>query len=681
MEGDCIMGRKAFGIIALILISLLTFMGCELNSSSSTAPGNLKIYLSSSAVSSLAADSSLTAYIRTGNSSGAIVKEVVLSKDSTAVNIDLNPGTYFLTLNNKSFTIATTISISSGGTHSVSINPVTTGNVKFILSDSVKEIIKKYYYSLSIEIRKTVSSAPINTVLFHSGSLSNQLYQLENGSYYLTYTFSSYNGDIELIIPETVTVKSGETAQVDIDCKPFGTVKIEMSSEASSFYSGSFFIDFYSDLERINLVKSFECNSWAINKTTTLAPDTYYLSYRCYGGEPFIIDESVDVISGSESTVKVEKNTDIGYVAIYDTIKNNTANSTIPERSGFNIIFSDTESDYTYKYNYQYSNSVYLKKGSYNITIENDPDDTGLIVSSDTTQITIDDSRREMTLNLWVVGSLNLALQGSDEASVNLTFEKLVESNETEVKKIVVVNSNEHKVYLPVGEYQVTAKMISDNDYLDFRLPSERIYLYQKKNVDYKPEVFRTGALQLSFTDEFYDKLDRLSVVVNLYRNGEFYEEKVITKDTKENPTWYLQEGFYTYELEYDEDLMSMSFDSDSFSITYSETTPLKCSSYSFAQCVAVDIQNKIPGASKVNYYHNYEYIDGNSIETFKVLNYPKGSIIRWYQVGGETVELISEGDKFVKDQTNNNVYLTRLQVRIYLDNQLIDVQQIGNIW
>lgn len=675
------MGRKAFGIIALILISLLTFMGCELNSSSSTAPGNLKIYLSSSAVSSLAADSSLTAYIRTGNSSGAIVKEVVLSKDSTAVNIDLNPGTYFLTLNNKSFTIATTISISSGGTHSVSINPVTTGNVKFILSDSVKEIIKKYYYSLSIEIRKTVSSAPINTVLFHSGSLSNQLYQLENGSYYLTYTFSSYNGDIELIIPETVTVKSGETAQVDIDCKPFGTVKIEMSSEASSFYSGSFFIDFYSDLERINLVKSFECNSWAINKTTTLAPDTYYLSYRCYGGEPFIIDETVDVISGGESTVKVEKNSDIGYIWIGYRIINGSNNSLSSTISGFNIIFSDTESDYSYIYNYQYSNNVYLKKGSYNITIENDPDDTGLIVSSNTTQITINDERSELSLNLLVVGSVNLVSQGSDEASVNLTFEKLVESNETEVKETYVVNSNVQKVYLPVGEYQVTGSMESDNKYIDFRLPSESIYLYQKKNMDYKPEVFRTGSLELSLTDEFYEKLDRLSVVVHLYRNGEFYEDRVITKAMKENPKWYLQEGFYTYELEYDEDLMSITLDSDSFSITYSETTPLKCSCYSFAQCVAVDIQNKIPGDSKVNYYRNSKYIDGNYVVTFKVLDYPKGSIIRWYQVGGDTVKCIYEGDKFENDQTNHFIDLSRLQVRIYLDNQLIDVQQIGNIW
>lgn len=679
MEGDCIMGRKAFGIIALILISLLTFMGCELNSSSSTATGNLKIYLSSSAVSSLAADSSLTAYIRTGNSSGAIVKEVVLSKDSTAVNIDLNPGTYFLTLNNKSFTIATTISISSGGTHSVSINPVTTGNVKFILSDSVKEIIKKNYYSLSIEIRKTVSSAPINTVLFHSGSLSNQLYQLENGSYYLTYRFSSYDGGIELTIPETVTVKSGETAQVDIDCKPYGTVKIEMSSEASSLYTSNFIIYFYSDAARTELVKSLEYHSW--NNTITLNPGSYYLSYRCNEGEPFIIDESVDVIRGGESIVKVEKNSDIGYVAIYDIIKNNTTHSTIPERSGFNIIFSDTESNYSYIYNYQYSNSVYLKKGSYNITIENDPDDTGLIVSSDTTQITIDDSRREMTLNLWVVGSINFATNDSSEASVALTLEKIVESNESEVKKTYSVDNNVQKVYLPVGEYKVTGSLVTDNPYIDFRLPYEAIFLYHKKNVDYRPELFRTGVLELSLTDDFYEKLDKLPVRVHLYRNGEYYEDRIINDSTKNNPKWYLPEGFYTYELEYDEDLMAITFESKSFDISYSETTSLKCSSYTFAQCLAVDIQNRIPGASKIKYYRNSEYTDDGNIVTYKVLDYPKGSIIRWYQVGGETGECIYEGNKFVNNQSNSYINLSRLQVRIYLDNQLIDVQQIGNIW
>ncbi|MCI7806389.1 MAG: hypothetical protein MR563_04500 [Spirochaetales bacterium] len=668
------MGRKAFGIIALILISLLTFMGCELNSSSSTAPGNLKIYLSSSAVSSLAADSSLTAYIRTGNSSGAIVKEVVLSKDSTAVNIDLNPGTYYLTLNNKSFTIATTISISSGGKHSVSINPVTTGKVKFVLSDSVKEIIKKNYYSLSIEIRKTVSSAPINTVLFHSGSLSNQLYQLENGSYYLTYTFSSYNGGIELTIPETVTVKSGETTQVDIDCKPNGTVKVEMSSEASSVSPSNFVIYFYCDAERTDLANSLKY--YSLNNTLSLDPGTYYISYTCDNGDPFDIDETVDVVNGGASTVKVDKKNDINYVFIDDYIRNNSSNLYPPDRDGFRIVFSDKDSDYTYSYNYKYSNNVYLKKGTYNISFENNPDDSGFLVSSDTTQISIGAERSNLILNLWVVGSINFAINDSSEASVALTLEKIVESNESEVKKIYSVDNNVQKVYLPVGEYKVTGSLVTDNPYIDFRLPSETIFLYQKKNVDYRPEVFRTGVLELSLTDDFYEKLDKLSVVVHLYRNGEYFKDLVISETTRENNRWYLPEGVYTYELEYDKHLMNLAFDADSFNVSYAKTTPIVCNNYGFARCIAVDIQNKIPGASKIEYYSYQDY----PVLKIRLRNYPEGSVIKLYDMSNGT-RFLGEGDYFEISLDQQGINKDNLQIRITKDNMLLDVQQIGNLW
>lgn len=670
--------RKAFCVISLILIAFFTLIGCDQNTSSSTTPGSLKIYLSSSAVSSLAADSSLTVDIRTGSTSGTIVKSFVLSKNSSSITTELNPGTYYLTLSNKSFTVSSTVYISAGGTYTVSINPETTGRVKFIISDTVKDIINKTHYNLTIDIRKTISSAPINSVWFGSGS-SSQLVQLENGTYYLTYNFYTYNGDIELTIPETVTVKSGETTQIDIDCKPNGTVKVEMSSEASSVNPSNFVIYFYCDAERTDLANSLEYYSWSNN--LSLDPGTYYISYTCDNGDPFDIDETVDVVNGGASTVKVDKKNDIDYVFIYDYIKNNSSNLYPPDRDGFRIVFSDKDSDYTYSYNYIYPKNVYLKKGTYNISFENNPDDSGFLVSSDTTQISIGAERSNLVLNLWVVGSINFATNDSSEASVALTLEKIVESNESEVKKTYSVDNNVQKVYLPVGEYKVTGSLVTDNPYIDFRLPSEAISLYHKKNVDYRPEIFRTGVLQLSLTDDFYEKLDKLPVRVHLYRNGEYYEDRIINDSTKNNPKWYLPEGFYTYELEYDEDLMAITFESESFDISYSETTSLKCSSYTFAQCLAVDIQNRIPGASKINYYRNSEYTDDGNIVTYKVLDYPKGSIIRWYQVGGETAECIYEGNKFVNNQSNSYINLSRLQVRIYLDNQLIDVQQIGNIW
>lgn len=665
--------RKAFCVISLILIAFFTLIGCDQNTSSSTTPGSLKIYLSSSAVTSLAADSSLTVDIRTGSTSGTIVKSFVLSKNSSSITTELNPGTYYLTLSNKTFTVSSTVYISAGGTYTVSINPETTGRVKFIISDTVKDIINKTHYNLTIDIRKTISSAPINSVWFGSGS-SSQLVQLENGTYYLTYTFYTYNGDIELTIPETVTVKSGETTQVDIDCKPNGTVKVEMSSEASSVSPSNFVIYFYCDAERTDLANSLKY--YSLNNTLSLDPGTYYISYTCDNGDPFDIDETVDVVNGGASTVKVDKKNDINYVFIDDYIRNNSSNLYPPDRDGFRIVFSDKDSDYTYSYNYKYSNNVYLKKGTYNISFENNPDDSGFLVSSDTTQISIGAERSNLILNLWVVGSINFAINDSSEASVALTLEKIVESNESEVKKIYSVDNNVQKVYLPVGEYKVTGSLVTDNPYIDFRLPSETIFLYQKKNVDYRPEVFRTGVLELSLTDDFYEKLDKLSVVVHLYRNGEYFKDLVISETTRENNRWYLPEGVYTYELEYDKHLMNLAFDADSFNVSYAKTTPIVCNKYGFARCIAVDIQNKIPGASKIEYYSYQDY----PVLKIRLRNYPEGSVIKLYDMSNGT-RCLGEGDYFEISLDQQGINKDNLQIRITKDNMLLDVQQIGNLW
>lgn len=665
--------RKAFCVISLILIAFFTLIGCDQNTSSSTTPGSLKIYLSSSAVTSLAADSSLTVDIRTGSTSGTIVKSFVLSKNSSSITTELNPGTYYLTLSNKTFTVSSTVYISAGGTYTVSINPETTGRVKFIISDTVKDIINKTHYNLTIDIRKTISSAPINSVWFGSGS-SSQLVQLENGTYYLTYTFYTYNGDIELTIPETVTVKSGETTQVDIDCKPNGTVKVEMSSEASSVSPSNFVIYFYCDAERTDLANSLKY--YSLNNTLSLDPGTYYISYTCDNGDPFDIDETVDVVNGGASTVKVDKKNDINYVFIDDYIRNNSSNLYPPDRDGFRIVFSDKDSDYTYSYNYKYSNNVYLKKGTYNISFENNPDDSGFLVSSDTTQISIGAERSNLILNLWVVGSINFAINDSSEASVALTLEKIVESNESEVKKIYSVDNNVQKVYLPVGEYKVTGSLVTDNPYIDFRLPSETIFLYQKKNVDYRPEVFRTGVLELSLTDDFYEKLDKLSVVVHLYRNGEYFKDLVISETTRENNRWYLPEGVYKYELEYDKHLMNLAFDADSFNVSYAKTTPIVCNKYGFARCIAVDIQNKIPGASKIEYYSYQDY----PVLKIRLRNYPEGSVIKLYDMSNGT-RCLGEGDYFEISLDQQGINKDNLQIRITKDNMLLDVQQIGNLW
>lgn len=670
--------KKAFSIFTLILIAFLTLFGCEQGQNPvESNPGKLKLFLSTDALSIIDESESVTVYIRTGSSTGTIIKPILLSRETSSVTTELNPGTYFLTVSTKSLTVATSVVITSEQTSSVSLNPITKGKVKFILPNDVQKILSGNYYSLKIEVRKTLSSAPLSIVAFSNISSASQIMELEKGTYYLSYTFEPNYNHMEFSLPETVTVVAGEVTEITVNSVPKGTVNIQLSSDAASLYLTNLKFHFFSDPEKTDLVSSFDY--YTHSTKTSLDPGTYYVSYICDNGDPLIIDDSVTVVNGMESSLNVRSKENLGKININNILKNNTNTGYIPLE--YKTIWTRTDSEDNYSYTKKGDGYFYAEKGTYSVKLENDPDITGMIVALQSDSAVIDDSSyKEFVVNSVVVGSVCIGGIGFDDASLKLTFEKNVNANESEVNETCTVQLDEQKIYLPVGDYFVTGFLNSDDEYLDFRLPSDKISLYHKKNVNYQPEVFRTGALELSLTEDFYEKLDKLSVVVHLYRNGEYYEDRILNESTKDNLIWYLPEGFYTYVLEYDEDLMSMSFESDSFDITYADTVKMNCSSYSFADCIAVDIQNKIPGATKINYYLNREWIDDDFYVTFKVQNYPSGAVIRWYIIKDKP-ELIHEGEKFVNDQTKNGIDFDSLQLRIYLNNQIIDVQQIGNIW
>ena len=662
--------KKAFSIMALILIAFLTLFGCEQGQNPvESNPGKLKLFLSADALSIIDESESVTVYIRTGSSTGTIIKPILLSRETSSVTTELNPGTYFLTVSTKSVTVATSVVITSEQTSSVSLNPITKGKVKFILPDDVQKMLSGNYYSLKIEVRKTLSSAPLSIVAFSNISSASQIMELEKGTYYLTYTFDPNYSLMEFSLPETVTVVAGEVTEITVNSVPKGTVNIQLSSDAASLYPTNLKFHFFSDPEKTDLVSSFDY--YTHSTKTSLDPGTYYVSYSCDDGEPLIIDDSVTVVNGRESSLNVRAKENLGRINIYSSIINDTNTGYIPRE--YKTIWTRTDSEDNYSYTKKGDGYFYAEKGTYSVKLENDPDITGMIVTLQSDSAVIDDaSYKDFVVNSVVVGSVSIGGIGFDDASLTLTFEKNMNANEAEVNEKCTVLSDEQKIYLPVGEYSVTGILTADDEYLDFRLPSDKISLYHRKNVNYQPEVFRTGALKLSLTEEFYQKLDKLSVVVHLSRNGEYFEDRVLSEATKDDPIWYLPEGFYTYELEYDEDLLSFAFDAEAFEITYAEKTSITSSDYSFAQCITVDIENKIPGASKLLYARQYV----NNGYEYKVRNYPDGSVIEWYQITDEGVTKIHRGDTYYTE----GGFLSCLQVRVILGGLLIDVQQIGNL-
>lgn len=664
---------KKVQVLLFVFFSLLMIIGCNQNPNTETSkPGYLKIVINHESISEIADNEPITVYVRMLSPTGPIAKSVVLSKDKTEETIELKADTYYLTFSNNITASESVIIVNPDRTSVVSLNYPNTGFIKFVLSDDAKNALSKISGSVDIQIRKTMESVPLAKVMFGYGIFSNKEVKIEKGKYYISYA-SNVTDKIEFKIPDSVEVKVGGISEVLVDIHPKGTVKININKDEGTVYPFSFRINFYRDEEKTDLVSFFDYSDHSGNHEASLDPGDYYVSYECNSGEAFIIDDYVSVVAGGESILNVSVKPDIGTIWVQNRYY--SANIQSEYETAWTKIDSEDSSTFTFKG----EGILYLEKGEYIVELNNDPDKTGIIASIDpeNNNITINSTFQDtLYINNLVVGFVDLSTIGFKDVTITLEFDKIVGSNEPENKVVQEVNSIDKRIYLPIGEYRVNGKLNTSDDNLDFSLPSDFIQLYHKKKIEYNPEVFKTGVLELSVSNDFYEKLDKLSVVVHLYRNGEYFRDLVISETTRENNRWYLPEGVYTYELEYDKDLMNLAFDADSFTVSYAKTTPIVCNKYGFARCIAVDIQNKIPGASKIEYYSYQDY----PVLKIRLRNYPDGSVIKLYDMSNGT-RCLGEGDYFEISLDQQGINKDNLQIRITKNNMLLDVQQIGNLW
>lgn len=668
--------KKACGII-IVLLALVVFVGCDQNMGN----GFLKLYLSDNVLDSLSNNQSINITITSENATSVVNKRITLSKNNSSKTIELPIGTYSLSVDNDSFDIASSVYITSNKTVSVSVNPLAGGKIKVSISPNVKTFLANNKETvLDFYFRKDVLEVdPSKRISFSNNSLNEKSFSLEKGTYYISHDFSLYsNNEIReknLQYPRELSIDIGESYNVYIDANPEGDVFLQITNPQES--SRSFFIEFYSDSEMTDLKKKFYYGTENINNTINIDTGKYYIKCKDSLGDFVFLDTSEITVSADIPTyIKATYRENMGSIYINYNVLNKPYDDRIASVNGLSLKFTNDDSDYSNIYDNNEGGCFHLPSGTYSVELINNPIKTGVNAVCNDSEIYFKPGMFNYDKSLQVVcelvGNVQTQLVGEYNENVKLLFtSKDSDSKTYEVTPSKIKSDN----IMLIGKYDVSASLTSSDEYLDVKIPYDTINLTQAKNIDFTTEVFKCGKLNINLPNDFYEQLHKLEVLVHLYKNGELYCDKIIDSEFKDNPYWLLPEGNYSYELEYDKDMMNLSFEIKKFTISYQNDVDLGTPTYGFNQHLSVDIQNKIPNASNIDYIFDFKN------DTFKVKNYPKGAEIKWYLLTNDgNKSLIHTGNTLVWNRSTMGYEYSCLQVRVYYNDMLIDVQQIGNL-
>lgn len=670
--------KKAWSIIILLFITLIFFVGCNQD----TGNGSLKLYLSDSVLDSLAYNQKVVVKIRSDNSLSSVYKNVTLSKSNPSTTIELPIGTYSLAVEADNMDIASTVYITSNKTVSVSVNPLAGGKVKVSISPNVKTFLANNKdTNIEFYFRKDVLEVdPCKHFSFSNTTPTETSFTLEKGTYYISHNFSgNISSDItnkDFQYTKELSIDIGKSYNVYIDANPEGNVFLQITNPQES--SRSFFIEFYSDSEMTDLKKKFYYGTENINNTINIDTGKYYIKCKDSLGDFVFLDTSEITVSADTPTyIKATYRENMGSIYINYNVLNKPYNDRIASVNGLSLKFTNDDSDYSNIYDNNEGGYFHLPSGTYSVELINNPIKTGVNAVCNDSEIYFKpglfNDYKSLQVVCELVGNVQTQLVGEYNENVKLLFtSKDSDSKAYEVTPSKIKSDN----IMLIGQYDVSASLSSNNEYLDVKIPYDTINLTQGKNIDFTTEVYKCGKLRINLPNDLYEQLHKLSVTMHLYKEGEYYCDKIINSEFEANPYWLLPEGNYTYELEYDNDVMNLSFDKKNFNISYQNDVDLGNPSYSFNQHLSVDIQNKIPGAS------NIEYILDWSNYTFKVKNYPKGSEIKWFILDNTGKSILKHtGNTLTWDSKTMGYNYSSLQVRVYYNSMLIDVQQIGNLY
>lgn len=669
--------KKALNIVILIFITLLVFVGCNQD----TGNGSLKLYLSDSVLDSLAYNQKIVVKIRSDNSVSSVYKNVTLSKSNPSTTIELPIGTYSLAVEDDNMDIASTVYITSNKIVSISVNPLTGGKVKVSISPNVKTFLANNKdTNIEFYFRKDVLEVdPCKQFSFSNTTPTETSFTLEKGTYYISHDVTRYSSseirDKDFLYTKELSIDIGESYNVYIDANPEGNVFLQITNPQES--SRSFFIEFYSDSEMTDLKKKFYYGTENINNTINIDTGKYYIKGKDSLGDFVFLDTSEITVSADTPTyIKATYRENMGSIYINYNVLNKPYDDRIASVNGLSLKFTNDDSDYSNIYDNNEGGYFHLPSGTYSIELINNPIKTGVNAVCNDSEIYFKpglfNDYKSLQVVCELVGNVQTQLVGEYNENVKLLFtSKDSDSKTYEVTPSKIKSDN----IMLIGKYDVSASLTSSDEYLDVKIPYDTINLTQAKNIDFTTEVYKCGKLKIDLPNDFYEQLHKLQVIVHLYKNGELYCDKIIDSKFKDNPYWLLPEGTYSYELEYDKDMMNLSFDNNNFKISYQNDIDLGTPTYSFNQHLSVDIQNKIPNAS------NIDYLLDRAHDTFKVKNYPKGAEIKWYLLTNNNNGLIHTGNTLVWNRSTMGYEYSCLQVRVYYNDMLIDVQQIGNLY
>lgn len=669
--------KKALNIVILIFITLLVFVGCNQD----TGNGSLKLYLSDSVLDSLAYNQKIVVKIRSDNSVSSVYKNVTLSKSNPSTTIELPIGTYSLAVEDDNMDIASTVYITSNKIVSISVNPLTGGKVKVSISPNVKTFLANNKdTNIEFYFRKDVLEVdPCKQFSFSNTTPTETSFTLEKGTYYISHDVTRYSSseirDKDFLYTKELSIDIGESYNVYIDANPEGNVFLQITNPQES--SRSFFIEFYSDSEMTDLKKKFYYGTENINNTINIDTGKYYIKGKDSLGDFVFLDTSEITVSADTPTyIKATYRENMGSIYINYNVLNKPYDDRIASVNGLSLKFTNDDSDYSNIYDNNEGGYFHLPSGTYSIELINNPIKTGVNAVCNDSEIYFKpglfNDYKSLQVVCELVGNVQTQLVGEYNENVKLLFtSKDSDSKTYEVTPSKIKSDN----IMLIGKYDVSASLTSSDEYLDVKIPYDTINLTQAKNIDFTTEVYKCGKLKIDLPNDFYEQLHKLQVIVHLYKNGELYCDKIIDSKFKDNPYWLLPEGTYSYELEYDKDMMNLSFDNNNFKISYQNDIDLGTPTYSFNQHLSVDIQNKIPNAS------NIDYLLDRAHDTFKVKNYPKGAEIKWYLLTNNNNGLIHTGNTLVWNRSTMGYDYSCLQVRVYYNDMLIDVQQIGNLY
>lgn len=669
--------KKALNIVILIFITLLVFVGCNQD----TGNGSLKLYLSDSVLDSLAYNQKIVVKIRSDNSVSSVYKNVTLSKSNPSTTIELPIGTYSLAVEDDNMDIASTVYITSNKIVSISVNPLTGGKVKVSISPNVKTFLANNKdTNIEFYFRKDVLEVdPCKQFSFSNTTPTETSFTLEKGTYYISHDVTRYSSseirDKDFLYTKELSIDIGESYNVYIDANPEGNVFLQITNPQES--SRSFFIEFYSDSEMTDLKKKFYYGTENINNTINIDTGKYYIKCKDSLGDFVFLDTSEITVSADTPTyIKATYRENMGSIYINYNVLNKPYDDRIASVNGLSLKFTNDDSDYSNIYDNNEGGYFHLPSGTYSIELINNPIKTGVNAVCNDSEIYFKpglfNDYKSLQVVCELVGNVQTQLVGEYNENVKLLFtSKDSDSKTYEVTPSKIKSDN----IMLIGKYDVSASLTSSDEYLDVKIPYDTINLTQAKNIDFTTEVYKCGKLKIDLPNDFYEQLHKLQVIVHLYKNGELYCDKIIDSKFKDNPYWLLPEGTYSYELEYDKDMMNLSFDNNNFKISYQNDIDLGTPTYSFNQHLSIDIQNKIPNAS------NIDYLLDRAHDTFKVKNYPKGAEIKWYLLTNNNNGLIHTGNTLVWNRSTMGYEYSCLQVRVYYNDMLIDVQQIGNLY